>query len=179
MKLHIGCGKKDFGEDWIHIDGSDYPHIKYHDITKLPFSDNSVSIIYACHVFEYFDRDEAVTVLKEWRRVLKEGGKLRLAVPDFEQVCNLYQKGEITLDHYVGMLYGKWAINENTYVYHKTCYDYKSLSTLLTKCKFINVHRWNWREVDHGKFDDYSQAYYPHMDKDNGVLVSLNVECIK
>ena len=31
----------------------------------------------------------------------------------------------------------------------------------------------------HIDYDDYSQAYYPHMDKDNGILISLNVEAIK
>lgn len=24
IKLNIGCGKRNFGEDWIHIDGSNY-----------------------------------------------------------------------------------------------------------------------------------------------------------
>ena len=28
-------------------------------------------------------------------------------------------------------------------------------------------------------FDDHSQAYLPHMDKENGTSMSLNVECIK
>ena len=27
--------------------------------------------------------------------------------------------------------------------------------------------------------DDYSQAYVPHLDKDNGTLVSLNVQAYK
>jgi hypothetical protein len=28
-------------------------------------------------------------------------------------------------------------------------------------------------------FDDHSQAYIPHMDKENGTLISLNIETIK
>ena len=56
IKLHLGYRTKNFGEDWIHIDGSneenggdkrkggDFSHIKYYDITKLPFKDNSVLI---------------------------------------------------------------------------------------------------------------------------------------
>jgi len=27
IKLHLGCGWRDFGSDWIHIDGGDYPHL--------------------------------------------------------------------------------------------------------------------------------------------------------
>ena len=38
------------------------------------------------------------------------------------------------------------------------------------------MQQWDWREVDHGKYDDHSQAYYPHMDKENGIAVSLNIE---
>jgi predicted SAM-dependent methyltransferase len=81
MKLHLGCGKRNFGKDWIHIDGSNYEHIKYHNITKFDFEDNSVDLIYASHVFEYFDRDEAKEVLKEWLRVLKPGGYFKISCP--------------------------------------------------------------------------------------------------
>ena len=41
MKLNIGCGKRNFGESWIHIDGSNYKHIHSHDIVNLPFDENS------------------------------------------------------------------------------------------------------------------------------------------
>lgn len=44
------------------------------------FDDDSVELIYACHVIEYFDRIEVLDVLHEWRQVLKSGGFLRLAV---------------------------------------------------------------------------------------------------
>jgi hypothetical protein len=44
---------------------------------------------------------------------------------------------------------------------------------------FDRVRRYDWRETGHAAFDDYSQAYIPHMDKTNGIQVSLNVECVK
>ena len=44
---------------------------------------------------------------------------------------------------------------------------------------FKNVERYDWRETEHAEFDDHSQAYLPHMDKENGTLISLNVECTK
>lgn len=44
---------------------------------------------------------------------------------------------------------------------------------------FENVRRYNWRETEHALIDDYSQAYIPHMDKENGILISLNIECSK
>ena len=44
---------------------------------------------------------------------------------------------------------------------------------------FSDIQEWNWRKVDHGHIDDYSQAYLPHMDKDDGLLMSLNIEAKK
>ena len=45
--------------------------------------------------------------------------------------------------------------------------------------QFQQIKKWNYEEVEHGKYDDYSQSYIPHMDKKNGELMSLNVECHK
>lgn len=44
---------------------------------------------------------------------------------------------------------------------------------------FENVHRYDWRQRIHKDYDDHSQAYFPHLDKENGILISLNVEAIK
>ena len=195
VKLHLGCGEKDFGEDWIHIDGGDFPHSHSHDVTQLPFEDNSVDLIYASHLLEYFDREEAVEVLSEWRRVLRyppggPGGVLRLAVPDFETMVILYLwKKEYKLESFLGPLYGKINMEtvhmednrfkESKTVYHKTTYDLDSLEELLKSVGMENIHKYSWRETEHSEFDDHSQAFLPHMDKEKGILISLNVECTK
>ena len=44
---------------------------------------------------------------------------------------------------------------------------------------FSEVRPWDWRTTEHGALDDYSQAYLPHLDKENGMLVSLNLEAVK
>ena len=71
MKIHLGCGKR-YLPGVVHVDLLDAPHIDYrHDVRTLPmFGDDSAELIYACHVLEYFDRSEALDVLREWRRVL-------------------------------------------------------------------------------------------------------------
>ena len=69
--------------------------------------------------------------------------------------------------------------NGRNTLYHKTCYDFNSLKNLLEENGFKNVVLYDWRETDHSEFDDHSQAYFPHMDKKNGLLVSLNIECKK
>jgi ubiquinone/menaquinone biosynthesis C-methylase UbiE len=178
IKLHLGCGKRDFGSDWIHIDGGDYPHLYSKSITELPFDENCVDLIYSSHNLEYFDRQEVNIVLNEWFRVLKPGGILRIAVPDFETMSKLYVLGEYNLESFLGPLYGKMKMGD-IFIYHKTCYDYISLKTLLLNCGFGNVRKYDWRLTEHAEFDDHSQSYLPHMDKTNGVLLSLNIECEK
>ena len=32
IKINMGCGQRNFGSDWIHIDGNQFPHINSHDI---------------------------------------------------------------------------------------------------------------------------------------------------
>ena len=70
-------------------------------------------------------------------------------------------------------------MNEKTTIYHKTTYDFNSLHKLLDKNGFKNIKLWDWKNTSHSHFDDYSQCYLPHLDKDNGELMSLNVECQK
>ena len=181
IKLHLGCGKRNFGKDWIHIDGGEFDHLHSHDIINLPFDNNSVDLIYACHVIEYFDRVEIVEVLNNWYTALKPEGILRIAVPDFATMAFWYInsiKGDFELDRLLGPLYGKMEMGDKS-IYHKTCYDFESLYLLLSQIKFKVIRIYDWRTTEHGHFDDHSQAYIPHMDKENGKLISLNVECIK
>jgi len=177
-KLNVGCGWRNFGEEWTHVDGGDYEHLDHTDIFLTSHEDNSADIIYCSHTIEYFDREEVTDLLVGWYRVLKPGGTLRLAVPDFSSMSWLYQQGKIKLEQILGPLYGKMKMGDQT-IYHKTVYDYASLSKLLTECGFRDVFEYEWRETDHAEHDDHSQAYIPHMDKDNGVLISLNVEAKK
>ncbi len=180
MKLHLGCDKR-FIPGFIHIDLADYPHINHrHDIRSLPMIDDAtVDLIYVCHALEYFDRVEVLGILKEWRRTLKPGGKLRLAVPDFESLISVYQKtGE--LSKIIGPLFGRWPIpGAGLTIYHRTVYDFASLRAVLEAVGFDEVMRYDWRDTVHRDYDDYSQAYFPHMDKEHGLSISLNIEAIK
>ena len=178
MKFNIGCGHRNFGKEWIHIDGENYDHIDSSDIFIKDYQDNSADLIYASHFIEYFDREEVVPLLKRWKNVLIPNGVLRLAVPDFDVCAKLYTDGEYPLDSFLGPLYGKMPMGDKN-IYHRTTYDYASLATLLKEIGMRNVKKYNWEETEHAQFDDHSQAYLPHMDKENGILMSLNVECIK
>ncbi len=182
LKLHLGCGKK-FIPGYYHVDLDTHPHIdRYANIGELGFlSDRSASVIYSCHAFEYFDRVQAKEILKEWHRVLVPGGVLRLAVPDFEGLLKVYQKtGE--LGRILGPMYGRIEVTSNKGAetfYHKTVYDFRSLKSTLEQAGFVAVERFDWQQTEHAHVDDFSQAYFPHMDKKDGLLISLNVEARK
>lgn len=176
MKLHLGCGKK-YIPGFVHVDLEDHPHIDYRiPVDNLTFAPNaSVELIYASHVLEHFGRNEVDKVMKEWFRVLKKGGILRLAVPDFEAVCTRYHKTG-SLGELIGLVCGG---QRNEYDFHKMVFDEKLLAEKLLQAGFTSVSRYDWRLTEHAGIDDYSQAYLPHMDKERGQLMSLNVEAVK
>ena len=178
-KLHLGCGPKHI-PGFFHVDILDYPHIdKKALVTDLSFiEDDQVELIYAAHLLEHFGREEFRSVLAEWFRVLAPGCVLRLAVPDFGAVAKLYVAGEIEggLQTVMGLVMGG---QRDEYDFHKVIFDEAFLSQALRQTGFKEVRTWDWRVTEHSSLDDYSQAYLPHMDKENGTLVSLNLEAVK
>lgn len=183
IKLHLGCGKRNLGKDWIHIDLADFPHIDYKtSISDLPmFSLESVDEIYCCHALEYLGKFEAEYALREWYRVLKKGGILRLAVPDFEGIIKVYEKyGDIEHKGILGPLFGCMQQNDKT-IYHKTVYDFNRLKKLLGLIGFKNVKKYDvveyFKTLPKG-YDDQSFAFIPEMNP-KGICVSLNVVCKK
>ncbi len=182
IRLNLGCGKR-YIPGFIHVDLDDFPHIDYKsDVSDLHmFKDSSVDLIYSSHTLEYFDRFDVLNVLKEWRRVLKQGGVLRVAVPDFAALARVYSEYH-DLNKIIGPLYGRIAVKTpdgEKKFYHKTVYDFESLKAVLESAGFRQVRRYDWRQTIHKDYDDFSQAYIPHMDKEHGLLISLNVEAEK
>ena len=176
-KVHLGCGNCHI-PSFIHVDIAKEEHVDYaHDVRTLPmFEDGEVGLIYASHVLEYFDWIEVMDVLHEWRRVLKIGGTLRLAVPNFEALVKLYNQHGLAF--VLGPLYGRTDTGDGM-IYHRMAYDYPSLALTLRLAGFNSIRPWDWRNTEHADVDDCSQSYYPHMDKKNGMHLSLNVEATK
>ena len=178
IKLHLGCGTR-FLKGYINCDVLQYKHVdRLGDIAKLDeFKDNSVEEIYACHVLEHVGRANLFRTLKEWNRVLKIGGTLRIAVPDFEQCAKMYIKSPETLyTTLFGLLYGG---QRDAYDFHNLCFDYSNLKQLLKDIGFEHVQRYNAHDFLPPGFDDFSLAYVPHKDFTNGTLMSLNVTAKK
>mgnify|MGYP003646770780 FL=1 len=176
MKLHIGCGNIII-PGWVNLDIQSTPGVDIIDDARSLHSikDNSCDIIYACCVLEHFSRNNIINILKVWNTKLKENGILRIAVPDFLPLAMWYTKNR-DLTKLLGLLIGG---HKDPFDKHGMIFDEKILTDLLTQAGFSEIHSWDWRQVDHGHIDDYSQSYLPHMDKENGILMSLNLEARK
>ncbi len=178
-KLHLGCGERNI-PGFYQIDALPYPHVdRVASIERLDFVPNdSVELIYACCVLEHIGRHQVLDVLTEWYRVLGPQGVLRLAVPDFAASAKLYCEGGLKdgLASLIGLICGG---QRNPYDFHKMIFDEPYLSGLLLDVGFREVRRWDWRATEHAHIDDFSQAYLPHMEKESGTHMCLNLEATK
>jgi ubiquinone/menaquinone biosynthesis C-methylase UbiE len=195
MKLNLGSGNKNRLPDFTNIDIVRGKNIDIRcDVRRLPMiANDSVEMIYASHVLEYFDPIEVKIVLAEWKRILQPKGILRIAVPDFENICVAYYE-KVSFTHssmysmksLLGPLYGKMSIGHGKYIYHKTAYDVDSLSELLTECGFGNIRQWDCKTAFPEKYDDWSLSFLPKFKRSpfekgyrDGLLISLNLEAEK
>ena len=179
VKLHLGCGSVSH-PGYVNIDLYPHPHIHYvHSIDRLPmFRDNTVDLIYACHCLEHFPHGTVPAVLSEWHRVLKRDGVLRLSVPDFDLLLEMYARtGKEVGKNMEVMNMALMGGQDSPLNFHRSVFNMESLARLLTQVGFRVTRRWTPEALGSDSFDDWSQKAlsvegmkYPF---------SLNVEAIK
>ena len=180
MKFHLGSGSRTL-KGFLQVDIEPWPNVDIvSDLRDLTMIDNeSVDEIYTSHSFEYFDARQALIALAEWKRVLRRGGKLFISVPDFASLVKIYEEtGD--LSKIIGPLFGRWEnVKVEETIYHRTVYDIDTLSETLRLAGFTQIELFDavkYLSVADPHYDDYSLAYFPHMDR-RGIQVSLNVSC--
>lgn len=89
-KLHIGCGGN-FFDGWLNSDlVPDNKEIALLDASKpFPIPSDSFDYVYSEHVFEHLTFDQQLNYLKESLRILKPGGKIRIATPNLDFLIHL------------------------------------------------------------------------------------------
>lgn len=173
--LHIGAGRVHL-PGFINVDLFDtFPQDQYADLTRLPWDAGSFDKIYASHVLEHVHRRMISVTLSHWRDMLKPGGLLRLSVPSFDAVVERYRETR-DVEEVMGLLYGRQDHPRNN---HFVTFTHDSLSAYLKRVGFKKIVPWDWRKTEHSEFDDFASAYLPHLDKQNGRLMSLNLEAVK
>jgi len=123
--------------------------IRYANAARhIPHADGSVDVVYASHMLEHLDRDEAARFLREVWRVLVRGGIIRLVVPDLRFHADHYVAGA-DADAFVAAIglgrtrpvgIGRRVLTAVTGDRdHHWMYDGPSLSRLLTAAGFVDV----------------------------------------
>lgn len=176
LKLHLGCGKRVL-DGWYNIDAVHFPNVHLvcdvHDMSQ--FDDGVADEIYACHILEHINRHKVHSVLKEWIRVLKPGGILRIAVPNFEAIVEHYQEHR-DLSVLMGLLYGGQDSELN---YHYVAFDFHLMNQVLSDLGLVDVKLYDHKQFLPQGYDDFSKCYLPHMDDNSGKLMSLNIIATK
>ena len=173
--VHLGCGEIDHPQ-FINVDAIRRRHIHYiHTVEKLPmFADKSVDLIYCCHCLEHLSHLDVPKVLAEWCRVLKPGGTLRLAVPDFDKILAIYHDTGKNMNEIQAVLMGG---QDYQYNFHKIAFNQQYLTQLMQGAGLSQVKEWVPKSDDLTTFDDWSQR--PLKVNGKPYPISLNLEGIK
>lgn len=111
--LNVGCGYPRIeGDEWVNLDNllsqltdgtpekenllAEKNYIE-HDLLSgpIPFEGDTFDGCILLHVLEHFDCQQAVSILVECKRVLKQGGALLASVPDASYFRKVYPNDRV------------------------------------------------------------------------------------
>ena len=175
LRLHLGSGEINL-QGWVNIDARSFTHthLQTDKIDLDEFLDESLTELYMCHVLEHLSFQENEDLINTFFNKLKQGGILRISVPDFDAIVKIYlNNGNDLLQVQQALMGGQ----DYEYNFHKAVFNQKTLSHLLEKCGFSNIEEWNTQN-DFGKsIGDWSDGVYK---TDIGKLpISLNLKALK
>ena len=94
VQLHVGCGTH-LLEGFINIDVAETADLRWDVRASLPFQDDTINLVFSEHMLEHMDFDlSAKKFCSECHRVLREGGRFILGVPDAESIIRAYVEND-------------------------------------------------------------------------------------
>jgi predicted SAM-dependent methyltransferase len=174
--LHIGVGDQN-DPRYINIDARYLSHVhivtkKLHRLTQ--FKTDSVDLIYICHLLEHIKVFDLSLVLSEMYRILKPGGIIRISVPDFDKIINVFQQCNNDIASIRVLVLGGQDYKFN---FHYSIFNENYLKMKLIESGFNNVSFWHPEDAEYYSFDDWAKRKY---NVGNAFFeISLNMEAQK
>jgi SAM-dependent methyltransferase len=160
-KLQIGTGPNPL-PGWLNTDllPDTYPEHRHKIVfldaaRSFPFDDMMFDYVFSEHQIEHIPERAARSMIKECFRILRPGGRLRIATPDLAAILGLYDKPlDQTGQHYVEWVMTRFrpnvgSGNKRCYVInhmftdhkHEFIYDFETLSAILADAGFAEILR--------------------------------------
>jgi predicted SAM-dependent methyltransferase len=167
-KLQLGSGNNIL-KSWLNTDLNPNKDVSYLDVSKkMPFDEGSFDYVFSEHMIEHIDYQAGEMMFRECFRIMRPGGKIRIATPDLAVILGLYTSRKTReQEAYVRDMTDIWLkdapCNHHTFVInnavrawgHKFIYDFETLGMALKRAGFTSIKR-----CKIGKSDD------PHL---NGI----------
>jgi predicted SAM-dependent methyltransferase len=147
LRLNLGCGPNAL-EGWTNIDSVAHPGVDHvADLREgLPFDE--VAFIYAEHFIEHLRYDDALSLMRECRRVLRDDGVLRLSTPNLDWVvASHYRRAFEKEEHellgcfWMNLAFHGWG--------HQFLWNFATLKATLLDAGFADVIRVQYGESTH------------------------------
>ncbi len=154
-KLHLGAGPNVL-DGWFNTDACPIDkRVFFIDVSrKLPVDDRTFDYLFSEHLIEHLTYMDALDMLKECHRIIRPGGRIRIATPDIDKIIQLRAAEKSDLQQ----RYVKWHIDtffpgvgvyDDIFVInnafsgfgHKFLYDESTLRSFMTKAGFIKIVR--------------------------------------
>jgi predicted SAM-dependent methyltransferase len=145
-RLHLGSGPQIL-PGWVNLDNQPYPGVdRVLDVTKgLPF--RNVDYVFAEHFIEHIPYPDAINLLRECRRVLHDGGVLRLSTPNLDWVwvthynLDLSEPDQVRACFELNRAFRGWG--------HQFLYNERTLRSTLLDVGFAEVTRVEYGQSVH------------------------------
>lgn len=172
-KMRLYLGSRDYkpeGFATVDIDPAMRPDIVADICNLSPVADESCDEVVAGHVLEHVDWPDGFLALSEFARVLRRGGSVKIAVPDFGLLSRMLLSGGSAF-HATGLIFG---VGGRTHPFEKHRYGYTAgmLIDILETLGFADFQWWN------SEIPDASNGWCHGPDMER-IAISLNVRAVK
>lgn len=170
----------------LSLTNSNYCSMKHNIEEKYPIASECVDCYQIEDVLEHINKDKVIPVLNEIYRVLKQGGYLRLSLPDYHSPLVLHnsfvdRNGEPVYDPEGGGKYIEGQVCNRGHVWFTT---YEVVKELLKKSDFQEFEFYRYHDSYGNVFSkeiDYKKGYISRT-KENLAFkkdISIVVDCYK